>query len=114
MLVSRPRGYALQSPPESLDAHRFTYSVDRARTLVQRGHPGEARETVEAGLRLWRGEALADATQYDFAAHAAQCLEQAHQEAQELRIEAMILQGDLRATLQAGVALSGSHPLLGR
>lgn len=111
VLVSRPRGYALIPPPGSLDAHRFADSVVRARALLQRGHADDARKEAETGLGLWRGQALSDAKGYEFVSQHVRRLEQAHQEAQELRAEAMILQGDLHTAIQAGAALSDAEPL---
>lgn len=62
VLSSHPTGYALDVSPANLDATRFTTLVDAARS-----DPSHAADTLRAALALWRGPALADAQDAEFA-----------------------------------------------
>ena len=62
-ITSHPTGYALDIAPADLDSTRFTALVDLART----GDPAHAADTLRAALALWRGPALADAPDAEFA-----------------------------------------------
>jgi predicted ATPase/DNA-binding winged helix-turn-helix (wHTH) protein len=62
-ISSHPTGYALDVSPANLDATRFTELVGAARS----GDPAHAADTLRAALALWRGPALADAPDAEFA-----------------------------------------------
>ncbi|HJP79078.1 MAG TPA: BTAD domain-containing putative transcriptional regulator [Pseudonocardiaceae bacterium] len=66
-ISSRPTGYALDIAPADLDATRFAGLVDAARADLRAGHPADAANTLRAALALWRGPALADAPDAEFA-----------------------------------------------
>ncbi len=53
VVVTRERGYALDLRPGDLDADVFAHLVDESRGRV----PGEAAETLQKALGLWRGAA---------------------------------------------------------
>lgn len=55
-LTTSARGYCLTVDRQLIDLHRFRELVHRA----GHGPPQEARDQVDAALRLWRGPALAD------------------------------------------------------
>jgi predicted ATPase/DNA-binding SARP family transcriptional activator len=61
-ISSHPTGYALDVSPANLDATRFTDLVGAARA-----DPAHAAGTLRAALALWRGPALADAPDAEFA-----------------------------------------------
>lgn len=52
-------GYALDIPPEAVDAHRFRVLADRGAALVGTDAP-RAVAVLEEGLGMWRGMALLD------------------------------------------------------
>lgn len=52
-------GYLLDTPPETVDAHRFLELADSGAPLAQRD-PARAIDTLESALALWRGPALLD------------------------------------------------------
>ncbi|MDG6109138.1 AAA family ATPase [Dactylosporangium aurantiacum] len=59
LIVSRPAGYALQLPPDAVDAWRFERAVaDAAAALGE--DPGRARSRAEQALSWWRGEPYAE------------------------------------------------------
>lgn len=56
----RPRSYELRIDPAIVDYHRFAVLATAARASVRQGDHGEAAETFEEALRLWRGDPLAN------------------------------------------------------
>jgi DNA-binding SARP family transcriptional activator len=66
-ITSHPSGYALDVAPVDLDATRFANLVETARAELRAGHPAHAAGTLRAALALWRGPALADAPDAEFA-----------------------------------------------
>jgi DNA-binding SARP family transcriptional activator len=58
-IVTTPRGYELEIPVESLDAHRFEQFASDGRRMVHTDAAGAA-EAFSAALGLWRGPVLGD------------------------------------------------------
>ena len=58
-VVTAPSGYLLDTGRVAVDATRFEASVARGREAVSRGRTEEATRTLDAGLAVWRGPALA-------------------------------------------------------
>jgi DNA-binding SARP family transcriptional activator len=56
---TRSGGYLIEPAPGSLDVHRFTTLVSRARSVL-RGAAGEALELLREAASLWRGPILPD------------------------------------------------------
>ena len=54
-IETRPPGYLLRIPPDSLDLHRYESQVRAARAAQA---PAEAAERYRSALALWRGPAL--------------------------------------------------------
>lgn len=108
LLVTRPRGYRLELPPERLDAARFELLLAQGRRALQGGEAERAAELLRAGLGLWRGPALADVALEAFAQVHAARLEELRLEATETRIAADLqlgrhaeLVGELETLTQA-------------
>jgi DNA-binding SARP family transcriptional activator/tetratricopeptide (TPR) repeat protein len=59
-VLTRDAGYLLALPPAEVDAHRFADAVRRARDQLARDALQPAVEAFQAGLAMWRGDALAD------------------------------------------------------
>jgi predicted ATPase/DNA-binding SARP family transcriptional activator len=59
-VVTRPPGYVLAEPPESVDALRFERLLADGRALAAAGRLDEAATRLTDALGLWRGDALAD------------------------------------------------------
>ncbi len=52
------RGYAIQTPEQSIDAAVFEDKVRAARELRDRGEPSTARDLLHAALAMWKGTPL--------------------------------------------------------
>ncbi|MFG1919106.1 BTAD domain-containing putative transcriptional regulator [Micromonospora sp. NPDC048898] len=59
IVVTRPPGYGVQVHPDDIDVNVFVQSVRRGRELLEKGHPQQAVDYLNAGLALWRGPAFA-------------------------------------------------------
>ncbi|MEU2656815.1 BTAD domain-containing putative transcriptional regulator, partial [Streptomyces sp. NPDC007325] len=90
LLVSRPPGYALEPPPGSVDADRFHALVERARTAAD---PAARAALLGDALAEWRGPALADFADEEFARVTAARLEEQRLSAVEERAEARLALG---------------------
>src|ERR671926_833737 len=66
-LVWDESGYRLQVGPDQVDFRRFEAMVDEGRSLLDEGRPEEARAVLEQAEGLWRGRALAEFADLDFA-----------------------------------------------
>ena len=66
VLVTQAPGYRLAVDPEAVDAVRFERLLTRARALD--GDPAAALAVIEEALGLWRGQALADVGDAEWAA----------------------------------------------
>jgi DNA-binding SARP family transcriptional activator len=111
VLVSGPAGYALHVPPEARDTTGFDRAVGRAREALAQGRPAQARQEVDAALALWRGTALGEAADHDFAQQERSRLGSALQDARELRTTVLLRQGDLERAVQAAEELVATAPL---
>jgi DNA-binding SARP family transcriptional activator len=60
ILVTRAPGYALDLPPDRLDATRFASEADEVRTLLHAGRFERAHALAGEALGRWRGDVLAD------------------------------------------------------
>jgi DNA-binding SARP family transcriptional activator len=111
VLVSGPTGYSLNAPPPTRDATRFEDAVHRTRDLLGRGRLVEARREIEHGLSLWRGDALADATHYAFAAREISRLEEIRMAAGELHATVLLQDGEQDKAALIAEELTTRSPL---
>ncbi|MFC8448600.1 BTAD domain-containing putative transcriptional regulator [Kitasatospora sp. NPDC057223] len=111
ILVTEPAGYVLRVPPESRDTVRFAEAVLHARLDLAAGRAADALGTVERALGMWRGAALADATDHAFAAPEIARLEGLRQSAAELHATALLLDGQVPRAVSAAEQLTARHPL---
>jgi predicted ATPase/DNA-binding SARP family transcriptional activator len=111
-LVRRSPGYQLTLPEGAVDADRFRLLVASARTRLA-DDPVSARHMLERALELQRGAALADVLEVlgPNAAAEAQRLNDLRLAAQELRLEAMLADGEAAAAAADAAALVREHPL---
>ena len=106
-LRTRPPGYVLDVRPEQLDLTRFEQLVRDARAA----EPAERARLLREALALWRGPALADFEQEDFAQEEIRRLEELRLGVLEDRIAADLeleVDSELVAELEQ---LAGRHPL---
>lgn len=109
-LVTRPPGYVLLVYEDDVDAARSDALARDGRRLLAEGSPQAAAETLREALALWRGPALADVADRDFARAAAVRLTEARLGVLEDRIDAELAcghHGPLAAELRQ---LTADHP----
>ncbi len=110
LVESHPAGYRLALDPEAVDAVRFENLALAGREELRRD-PRRAASTLREALALWRGPALADAAEADFAAAARARLEELHLGALEDRVEAdLAIGGDDRLVAELEELVT-AHPL---
>jgi predicted ATPase/DNA-binding SARP family transcriptional activator len=108
LVVFRAAGYLLDVAPDAVDITRFQRAV-----LEARGHadPGARARGLEEGLALWRGSALSDFSDLDFARSAADRLEEQRLTAVEEQAEARLEGGDGERLADGLADLVAHHPL---
>ncbi|MFI6575341.1 BTAD domain-containing putative transcriptional regulator [Nocardiopsis sp. NPDC050513] len=67
LLVTVGPGYALRTPPESVDAGRFETGLAASEHLLEAGDETAALVRIDASLNLWRGPAYAGFADADWA-----------------------------------------------
>jgi len=107
VLVTKPWGYVLRAPPESVDLRRFEELVQEARPLPAR----ERSEKLEAALALWRGPALADLANESALVSEIGRLEELRQSVVEQRIDAQLELGEHGEAIRVLEGLIAAHPL---
>jgi predicted ATPase/DNA-binding SARP family transcriptional activator len=109
-LVYRPPGYLLDVADDELDAAQFERLVAQARTLTAVGDHRQALDLLEAGLGLWRGEALAEFADLDFARAEAARLAELRLAAAEERMDALLHLGRHDEAAAEAQSLVGRFP----
>ncbi|WP_280301591.1 BTAD domain-containing putative transcriptional regulator [Nocardia neocaledoniensis] len=108
LLISRSPGYLLDVAPEAVDSLQFGALVRRARATADM--TARAALLTDA-LALWRGPALADLADHDFARIPAVRLEEQRLTATEDLAEARIALGEHEQVADELAALTAEHPL---
>ena len=110
VLESRPAGYRLVVEPDAVDARRFERlaAAGRARLPVD---PAGAAATLREALALWRGPALADVADADFARARVARLTELRLTAIEDRVEADLRLGAGPSLVPELQELVAAHPL---
>jgi predicted ATPase/DNA-binding SARP family transcriptional activator len=111
LLVSRPPGYVLDLGPDGLDALVFERLATAGRAALGSGDHATAGERFRAALALWRGPALAEFADEDFAAAAAARWEEARLGAVEDRVEADLRLGMRTELVPELESLVAGHPV---
>ncbi len=109
-LRHRPPGYSLTLEAATLDAAEFEQLVTAARTAAAAGDHAGALADLDAALALWRGDALAEFADDEFAAAAAVRLTELRTTALEDRAEALLELGRSAEALPELEALVRRHP----
>jgi DNA-binding SARP family transcriptional activator len=105
-LVTQAPGYRLAVPREAVDSHRFERMLKEARTA----EPAAKARLLSDALKLWRGPALADVEETDFARVEAPRLDELRVAAQEDLIDAELELGRHTALVGELEALVTTHP----
>ena len=92
-LVTRSPGYLLESSTITVDSVEFDRHVGAARSHLAVEANAEARNSIEAALRLWRGPALDEFRYEAFASAEADRLDAERVSTQELSIDIALAQG---------------------
>jgi DNA-binding SARP family transcriptional activator len=88
ILVTRRPGYVLVAEDDQVDAGRFAALAARGRRELAEGHAVEAAATLREALALWRGQALVDFQDEQFARAEATRLDELRLAALEDRVAA--------------------------
>jgi DNA-binding SARP family transcriptional activator len=111
VLCTKPYGYLLAMPPESLDQWRFEQLAMEGRAAVNDGQPEQAAQVLSRALSLWRGPALADVCVGELLAAHAIRLDEDRLQALELRLEADLQLGRHQELISELKAVTAAHPL---
>ncbi|HEV3498101.1 MAG TPA: AfsR/SARP family transcriptional regulator, partial [Actinomycetes bacterium] len=104
-------GYRLDVAPDQVDARRFDALAEEGRALLAEGRAEEARTVLREAEELWRGPALADFADLEFALGPAARLEQRRLSAIEDRLAADLALGRHTAVIGELSELVAAHPL---
>ncbi|MFE2280045.1 BTAD domain-containing putative transcriptional regulator [Streptomyces sp. NPDC059454] len=107
---THPRGYLIETDPETLDVRRFTSLVRLGRTALERNTAERAAALLRQALELWRGDPLCDLPG-DVFPELRLTLQEQHLAALELRIDADLAAGRSADVLPELRALVEAHPL---
>jgi DNA-binding SARP family transcriptional activator len=105
-----PAGYQLDVDPDDVDARRFARLAREGRALVA-SDPRAALERLREADRLWRGPALAEFADREFARAMAARLEELRVDAHEDAVEAQLALGAGADLLDPLAELTRAHPL---
>lgn len=108
VLVGRGRGYALPVADEDVDAWRFESLVQLARRAPD---PRERVDLLRSALGLWRGPALVEYADQDWAAPEARRLDELRTVARELLLAARLDVGEAAVVVPELEALLAEEPL---
>src|SRR4051812_5299654 len=111
VLVTEPPGYVLRVEPESIDAVRFESIAREARQLFDAQGGRDALTRADAALALWRGPAYAEFADQEFARAEAVRLETLRSSVEELRVDAMLLVGNVEQGCAEAESLVLREPL---
>ena len=109
VLVTRPPGYLLRVEVGQLDLHRFEELLGQARQASAKGDHPRAAECLRAALALWRGPALADASE-GLRRTAGARMDEARLVALEERLDADLALGRHAELVGELEALVATHP----
>src|ERR671933_717608 len=109
VLATQAPGYRLAVDADAVDAVRFERLVTRSRTLG--ADPAAALEVLEEALALWRGPALADVGDGEWAAAEGLRLEELRLGALEDRLELLLETGRHAEATAELERLAALHPL---
>ncbi|MGY1796166.1 AfsR/SARP family transcriptional regulator [Geodermatophilus sp. SYSU D00525] len=109
-LRHRPPGYCLDLDGATLDAAEFEQRVRTARAAAAAGDSARALADLDAALALWRGDALAEFADDDFAAAEAARLTELRTGAAADRADALVELGRAAEAVPELEALVRRHP----
>ncbi|MER7576174.1 BTAD domain-containing putative transcriptional regulator [Streptomyces sp. NPDC126514] len=111
VLATTPYGYALHVADDDRDTVRFERAVTVGRELLDAGRPEPAADVLAEALAMWRGDALADASELPFAAREIARLTENRHTARELRVRALLMAGRPDQAVHTAHDLVADEPL---
>ena len=111
LLVTQPPGYRLNVDDDQFDALRFEKLLRSAEAAMSAGRADIAASTLREALGLWRGPALSDVADLQFARADADRLEEARLTALENRVDADLACGRHASLVGELDSLAANHPL---
>ena len=114
VIESHPAGYRLALPPEAVDARAFENLACRGRDALARGDAPAASRLLREALGAWRGRALADAADCEFADQEAARLTELRASTLADRIEADLAAGEAASLIGELRVLVSNEPLAER
>jgi DNA-binding SARP family transcriptional activator/tetratricopeptide (TPR) repeat protein len=109
-ILTRPPGYLLRLPADSLDAARFEALVAAGRQALAAGQPAVAAGQLIAAAELWRGEAYGEFDEVPALLGESNRLARLRDTAVEGRIEAALAAGQGGELIAELAALTARHP----
>lgn len=95
LIDTRPPGYVINVPPDSVDTMRFERLVRDGLSAVRSGDPTRGRPKLEEALSTWASEPLADFAYEDFAQGYIRSLSELHSDALETLAAIELDRGDV-------------------
>jgi DNA-binding SARP family transcriptional activator len=111
VLVTQAPGYMLRVDEAEIDAVEFERLFESGRQALAAGDAAEAADLLHGALALWRGPALGEIAELEFARVEAHRLEELRLQALEKRIEADLLLGHSTELVPELEALVREQPL---
>jgi len=111
VLATESGGYRLRAGAEHLDVREFERLASEGRRALAAGQPALAAAKLTQALGLWRGPALADVAQFDFAQTEIRRLDEMRQSAVADRVEADLGLGKGHELVPELEALVRANPL---
>jgi DNA-binding SARP family transcriptional activator/WD40 repeat protein len=106
-----PQGYRLAVARDDVDAGRFEQLIDRAGELLVLGAADRSRYLLDEALGLWRGDALTDIADWSEGRIEAERLAELRLDAEELRLDCALRNGEHAQVLAELMALVRERPL---
>ncbi|MEV2274530.1 BTAD domain-containing putative transcriptional regulator [Nocardiopsis sp. NPDC049922] len=110
LLVTVGPGYALRTPPESVDAGRFETGLAASERLLEAGDETAALARIDASLDLWRGPAYAEFADTDWARAGAARLGELRLLAEDVRARTLLALGRAAEAVPDLEARAMGHP----
>lgn len=107
---THPNGYRLELAEDEVDAWRLERRLDMARRLTDRREFAQAVDTLDESLTDWRGPALEEFVDAEFAQVEAGRLEDLRYHAQELRISCLLECAQENRAIELGERLVEEYP----
>jgi DNA-binding SARP family transcriptional activator len=111
VLVTRGAGYALDVPAEAVDARRMSSGAQQGRDHLRHGRAQDALLALEAAVREWDGDPLADVAQHTAAQSTIAQLTETYLGTMESRFQALLAVGRHLDALPELDRFAADHPL---